>query len=36
LPDSAERKTALDYLGRNSLSRLCLLIYNMSEFIYVD
>jgi hypothetical protein len=35
-PDSTERKTALDYLRRNSLPRLCLLIYNMSEFIYVD
>ena len=36
LPDAAERTTALDYLRRNSLPRLCLLIYNMSEFIYVD
>jgi hypothetical protein len=36
LPDEAERKTALDYLGRNSLPRLCLLIYNMNEFVYVD
>ena len=31
-----ERKTALDYLARNSLPRLCLLMFNMSEFIYVD
>jgi len=35
-PDATERQTALDYLGRNSLPRLCLLIFNMSEFIYVD
>ena len=36
---SAHRRgaqTALDYLKRNSLPRLCLLIFNMSEFIYVD
>jgi hypothetical protein len=35
-PEAAERETALDYLKRNSLPRLCLLIFNMSEFIYVD
>ncbi len=35
-PPAAERATALDYLQRNSLSRLCLLIFNMSEFVYVD
>jgi hypothetical protein len=35
-PGNTERETALDYLKRNSLSRLCLLIFNMSEFIYVD
>ena len=35
-PSAAERETALDYLRRNSLPRLCLLIFNMSEFIYVD
>jgi mono/diheme cytochrome c family protein len=35
-PTDSERETALDYLRRNSLSRLCLLIFNMSEFIYVD
>jgi hypothetical protein len=35
-PSPAERKSALAYLERNSLSRLCLLIFNMSEFIYVD
>jgi hypothetical protein len=35
-PTSEERGTALDYLNRNSLPRLCLLMFNMSEFIYVD
>jgi hypothetical protein len=35
-PTDRERSTALDYLGRNSLERLCLLIFNMNEFVYVD
>jgi hypothetical protein len=35
-PTDDERQTALDYLRRNSLARLCLLMFNMSEFIYVD
>jgi hypothetical protein len=35
-PTDEERQTALDYLRRNSLPRLCLLMFNMSEFIYVD
>jgi hypothetical protein len=35
-PSPAERQTALDYLRRNSLERLCLLIFNLSEFLYVD
>jgi hypothetical protein len=35
-PTADERSTALDYLRRNSLPRLCLLMFNMSEFIYVD
>ena len=35
-PNEKERQTALDYLRRNSLPRLCLLMFNMSEFIYVD
>jgi len=35
-PTDTERQTALDYLQRSSLQRLCLLILNMSEFIYVD
>jgi hypothetical protein len=36
VPTDAERATALDYLQRNSLQRLCLLVFNMSEFVYVD
>jgi hypothetical protein len=36
LPSAEERQSALDYLKRNSLPRLCLLMFNMSEFIYVD
>ncbi len=36
LPTAQERETALDYLRRNSLPRLALLIFNMSEFIYAD
>jgi hypothetical protein len=35
-PGAEELRTAVDYLRRNSLSRLCLLMFNMSEFIYVD
>lgn len=35
-PSIEERKTALEYLGRNSLPRLCLLMFNMSELIYAD
>jgi len=35
-PTEKERQTALEYLRRNSLPRLCLLLFNMSEFIYVD
>jgi hypothetical protein len=35
-PSPAERETALAYLQRNNPQRLCLLLFNMSEFIYVD
>jgi hypothetical protein len=35
-PADSERRTALAYLERNSLDRLCLLIFNMSEFLYAD
>jgi len=36
MPKDDEKKLALDYLSRNSLPRLCLLIFNMNEFVYVD
>ncbi len=36
LPRDAEKQPAVDYLGRNNLSRLCLLIFNLNEFVYVD
>jgi len=35
-PSSTERKSASDYLQRSDLSRLCLLIFNLNEFVYVD
>jgi cytochrome c553 len=35
-PSPEERATGAAYLARNSLPRLCLLILNMSEFLYVD
>jgi cytochrome c553 len=35
-PTSEERQIAFDYLSRNSLPRLCLLFFNMNEFVYVD
>jgi hypothetical protein len=35
-PTPEERKTVGDYLQRNSLERLCLLIFNMNEFLYAD
>ena len=36
-PPSAEEKSkALEFLSKNSLPRLCLLWFNMSEFLYVD
>jgi hypothetical protein len=35
-PSDEERNTALAYMSRNSLPRLCLLMFNMSELIYVD
>jgi hypothetical protein len=36
VPSTAERTTAVAFLQRNSLERLCLLVFNMSEFLYVD
>jgi hypothetical protein len=35
-PAPEERQTALEYLRRNSLQRLCLMLFNLSEFVYVD
>jgi hypothetical protein len=35
-PSAAERKTAVAYLERNSMERLCLMVLNLSEFLYVD
>jgi hypothetical protein len=35
-PSEEERETAIEYLRRNSLTRLCLVMFNMSELIYVD
>lgn len=35
-PDDQERATALALLGKQPLPRLCLLLFNLSEFVYVD
>jgi hypothetical protein len=35
-PSAEEGQTARGYLGRNSLPELCLLLFNMNEFVYVD
>ena len=35
-PDADERARAAEYLSRNNLDRLCLLLFNMSEFMYVN
>jgi len=35
-PAPRERQSAIEYLERNSLSRLCLLVFNLNEFLYVD
>ncbi len=35
-PGADERQTAAEYLRRNNLQRLCLMLFNLSEFIYVD
>ncbi len=35
-PDAAERAKAQEYLAHNSPERLCLLIFNMSEFLYAN
>ena len=36
LPTDTERQKAVEYLKRNSLPQLCLMLFNMSEFLYVD
>ncbi|MBI3210665.1 MAG: PSD1 domain-containing protein [Candidatus Solibacter usitatus] len=35
-PGDAERKRAMDYAARAGLAKLCLLLFNTSEFLYVD
>ena len=35
-PEPAERKRAQDFQARNGLPSLCLLLFNMNEFVYVD
>jgi hypothetical protein len=35
-PDAAERAKAQEYLAHNGPERLCLLIFNMSEFLYAN
>ncbi len=35
-PGADERAKAADYLSSNNLDRLCLLVFNMSEFLYVN
>jgi hypothetical protein len=35
-PGAEERTKALEYLGRNTLERLCLMVFNLNEFVYVD
>ena len=36
VPSDAERQTALEFLRRNSLPQLCLMLFNLNEFVYVD
>jgi hypothetical protein len=35
-PSDKELRTSLEFLHRNGLARLCLLIFNLNEFVYVD
>ena len=35
-PSPEEKSKAMAFLGKSSLARLCLLWFNMSEFLYVD
>jgi hypothetical protein len=36
LPDDAERAQAIEFADGQGLDRLCLLLFNLNEFIYVD
>jgi hypothetical protein len=35
-PDAEERAKAQEYIRHNNLDRFCLLLFNMSEFLYVN
>jgi len=35
-PSADEKDKALEFLNKSTLPRLCLLWFNMSEFLYVD
>jgi hypothetical protein len=35
-PEPEERAKAQEYIARNNLERFCLLLFNMSEFLYVN
>jgi mono/diheme cytochrome c family protein len=35
-PEARERAKAQEYIARNNLDRFCLLLFNMSEFLYVN
>jgi len=35
-PEPEERAKAQEYIARNDLDRFCLLLFNMSEFVYVN
>jgi cytochrome c553 len=36
LPSDQERATAVEYLNKAGLERLCLMVLNLNEFLYVD
>jgi hypothetical protein len=35
-PSNEEKQRAVAFLAKNPLSRLCLMWFNLSEFVYVD
>lgn len=35
-PDAAEREKAVQYASHAGLAKYCLLLFNLSEFLYVD